>query len=77
MSPLDTKWLNTAQMIDLFSVLIEHVVDSVLGQDWSHERSRKKILRFVLVSSEVRTAVSEVTSWQQGKGSLQLSEHAL
>lgn len=64
-------------MIDLFSVLIEHVVDSVLGQDWSHERSRKKIFRFVLVSSEVRTAVSEVTSWQQWEGSLQLSEHAL
>lgn len=49
-------------MIDLFSVVIEYVVDSVLRQDWSSERSRKKLFRFVLVSSEERTPVSDVIS---------------
>lgn len=41
-------------MIDLFSVSIEHVVTLVLRLGWSDARSRKKVCRFVLVSSEVR-----------------------
>lgn len=40
-------------MRDLFSVLIEHVA-LVLRLRWSGARSRKKVRRFVLVSSEVR-----------------------
>lgn len=76
MSLQDTKWPKTAQTTDLFSVLIEHV-DSVLRQDWSDEKSRRKVFRFVLVSSEIRTPVSDITSWQQWEGSLQLSGCAL
>lgn len=41
-------------MIDLFSVSIEHAVALVLRLGWSDARSRKKMRRFVLVSSEVR-----------------------
>lgn len=41
-------------MIDLFSVSIEHAVVLVLRLGWSDARSRKKMCRFVLVSSEVR-----------------------
>lgn len=61
-------------MIDLFYFLIEHIVDSILGLDWSDERSGKKRFRFVHVSSEVRTPFSDIISnW---KRSLK-SEHAL
>lgn len=41
-------------MIDLLSVLIEHVVALLLRLGWSDARSRKKICRFLLVNSEVR-----------------------
>lgn len=61
-------------MIDLLYFLIEQVVGSILGLDWSDKRSRKKRISSVHASSEARTLFSDITSnW---KTSLQ-SEHAL
>lgn len=51
---------------DRFYFLIEQAVGSILELDWSDKRSRKKRIRFVHFSSEVRTPFSDITSnWKR------------